>query len=55
VEAIHMHLNSAQTFNGVVPASLALTAPSTCGAGVCAVQNQSDWAFTLRMHKDFLP
>jgi hypothetical protein len=55
VEAVHMHLNSAQTFNGVVPASLTLGPPSTCGAGVCAVQNQSDWAFTLRIHKDFLP
>jgi hypothetical protein len=55
VEAVHMHLNSAQTFNGVVPTALALGAPSTCSAGVCAVQNQSDWAFTLRIHKDFLP
>jgi hypothetical protein len=55
VEALYMHLNSAQTFNGVVPAALALAAPSTCSAGVCAVQNQSDWAFTLRIHKDFLP
>jgi hypothetical protein len=56
VEALYMRLNSAQTFNGVIPASVGLGPTSTCGRGItCIVSDQSDWAFTLRMQKDFLP
>jgi hypothetical protein len=57
VEAIYMHFNSALTSNGLIPSTVGLAAPSTCGlaSGTCVVANQSDWAFTLRMHKDFLP
>ena len=57
VEALYMKLNSATTFNGLLPTSVALAAPSTCSAaaGNCTVSNPSDWSFTLRMHKDFLP
>ena len=56
VETLYMKFNSAQTFNGEIPASVALASPSTCSNGItCTVANQSDWAFTLRMHKDFLP
>ena len=57
VEALYIKYNSAQTFNGLIPTSVGVGAPSTCAvtAGNCAVANESDWAFTLRMHKDFLP
>jgi hypothetical protein len=55
VEALYMHFNTATSATGLVPTVSALAAPSTCGAGICADQNQSDWSFTLRMHKDFLP
>jgi hypothetical protein len=57
VEALYMHFNTAQTFNGLLPSTVGLAAPSTCGLanGNCIVANQSDWAFTVRMHKDFLP
>ena len=57
VEALYIKYNSAQTFNGLIPTSVAVGAPSTCSvtAGNCTVANQSDWAFTLRIHKDFLP
>jgi hypothetical protein len=59
VELLYLNLISAQTFNGIIPNSLTATffgSPSVCGNGTtCTVGNQSDWAFTLRMHKDFLP
>jgi hypothetical protein len=57
VEALYIKYNSAQTFNGLIPTTVAVGAPSTCALanGNCAVANESDWAFTLRMHKDFLP
>jgi hypothetical protein len=59
VEALYMKLNSASTPGGVFPGAVASGAAfeggSTCGAGVCTVANQSDWSFTIRMHKDFLP
>jgi Porin subfamily len=55
VEALYMHFNTATTPTGALPTAVALAAPSTCGAGVCTDSNQSDWAFTLRIHKDFLP
>jgi hypothetical protein len=56
VEALYMHFNSATSANGIVPTVAALAAPSTCAVGSgCTVANQSDWSFTVRMHKDFLP
>jgi hypothetical protein len=55
VEALYQHFNTATSSTGLVPTTSALAAPSTCGAGICADQNQSDWSFTLRIHKDFLP
>jgi hypothetical protein len=56
VEALYMHFNSATSASGIVPTVAALAAPSTCGVGAgCTVSNQSDWSFTVRMHKDFLP
>jgi Porin subfamily len=52
VEAIYQHLNSAQT--GL--AGNALTAPLTLtNSGATTWANQSNWTFTVRMHKDFLP
>jgi hypothetical protein len=54
VEAIYQHLNSATTFNGLVPANLQ-PAGAGCPAGGCVQADQSNWTFTLRMHKDFLP
>jgi Porin subfamily len=58
VEALYMKLNSASAPGGVFPGAVAagFDGVSPCGTtGNCAVANQSDWAFTLRMHKDFLP
>jgi hypothetical protein len=63
VEALYMHFNTATNPLGLVPTVSALAAPSTCavaaaggtGAGSCSASNQSDWSFTIRMHKDFLP
>jgi len=64
VEALYMHFNTATVPSGAaVPTVSGLAAPSTCavagpvggGSGLCTNANQSDWAFTLRMHKDFLP
>jgi hypothetical protein len=57
VEALYMKLNSATTPGGAFPTAAAVSEGfSTCGTGSnCSVANQSDWAFTIRMHKDFLP
>jgi hypothetical protein len=52
VEAIYQHLNTA-TFGGA-----AIVGPTNAGcpgANACAIADQSNWTFTLRMHKDFLP
>jgi hypothetical protein len=52
VEAIYQHIDSAQT--GL--AGNALTAPITLtNSGATTWADQSNWIFTLRMHKDFLP
>ncbi len=52
VEAIYQHIDSAQT--GL--AGNALTAPITlANSGATTWANQSNWIFTLRMHKEFLP
>jgi Porin subfamily len=55
VEALYSHLDSASSWNGLVPSSVGLSAPSVCSLGVCTVANQNNWAFTLRAHKNFLP
>ena len=57
VEALYSQLDTATSGSGFVPAAVGLAAPATCGAapGNCTEQNQSNWAFTVRMHKDFLP
>ena len=57
VEALYMHFNTASSSTGFVPTTSALAAPSNCGVAAtpCTNANQSDWAFTVRMHKDFLP
>jgi Porin subfamily len=50
VEAIYDHFDS-----GTLPGG-ALTAPLTlANSGATTVSNQSNWMFTIRMHKDFLP
>jgi hypothetical protein len=52
VEAIYQHIDSAQT--GL--AGNALTPAITlANSGATTWSNQSNWLFTLRMHKDFLP
>jgi hypothetical protein len=57
VEALYIKYNSAQTFNGLIPSTVGVGAPSTCGLvnNNCTVANMNDWAFTMRIHKDFLP
>jgi porin-like protein len=55
VEVMYSKLDSAQSFNGKVPASVGLGAPSLCNTGICNVSDRDNWAFTMRMHKDFLP
>ena len=52
VEAIYQQVDSAQT--GL--AGNAITAPLTlANSGATTWSNTSNWIFTLRMHKDFLP
>jgi Porin subfamily len=55
VEALYIKYNSAQTFNGLIPSTVGVASDCASANGNCAVANLSDWAFTLRMHKDFLP
>jgi hypothetical protein len=54
VEAIYQQLVSAQTPTGLTSAAIQPT-NSGCPAAGCTVSNESNWTFTLRMHKDFLP
>jgi Porin subfamily len=49
-EVIYEQLASAQLPGGVVTAPLTLA-----GSGATTVANESNWQFTIRMHKDFLP
>ncbi len=50
VEAIYQ-----QMISGTLPGN-ALTAPLTlANSGATTVSNESNWNFTIRMHKDFLP
>jgi hypothetical protein len=54
VEAIYQHLNTATTSTGLTGAVIPPAADG-CPAGGCTVADQSNWTFTLRTHKDFLP
>jgi hypothetical protein len=53
VEALYQRLNTA-SFNaaGGLPGAAPV---GPAGAGVTTAANQSNWTFTVRMHKDFLP
>ncbi len=51
VEAIYQKFDSAQTGQ---PAALT-PALTLANSGATTVANQSNWVFTIRMHKDFLP
>ncbi len=55
VEALYSQLVSASTVTGLVPKTVGLSAPSLCSTGVCTQSDEGNWAFTVRMHKDFLP
>ena len=56
VEALYSQVVSAQSATGFVPTPIALGGPTVCAnASVCSVHDEGNWAFTLRMHKDFLP
>jgi hypothetical protein len=55
VEVLYSQLISATSATGLVPAANGITAPTTCSTGLCTVADQSNWGFTIRMHKDFLP
>jgi len=54
VEAIYQQLVSGQTSTGLTSAALQ-PVNSGCPAAGCVVANESNWIFTIRMHKDFLP
>ena len=50
VEAIYQNLDSAS-----LPAGKLTTPITLANSGATTVSNQSNWEFTIRMHKDFLP
>jgi len=50
VEAIYQNLDSAS-----LPAGKLTTPITLANSGATTVSNQSNWEFTVRMHKDFLP
>ena len=61
VEVMYNHMNSASSFNGLVPRQLGRNslprAGAGSGAGVPVGGNnvENAWNVTVRMHKDFLP
>jgi hypothetical protein len=55
VEALYANLDSASFTGGVVPAKAGLGDPTLCDTGVCTASDEHNWAFTVRVHKDFLP
>ena len=56
VEAMYTELDSAKSSTGVVPGPVGMTDATLCDDGThCRIKNEGNWAFTLRMHKDFLP
>jgi Porin subfamily len=54
VEVLYSTLQSAQTFNGAIPATAGGAAFGGANVGT-RVENQSNWAISLRAHRDFLP
>ncbi len=50
VEALYQQIDSAKLPGGVLTAATTLT-----NSGATTVANESNWTFTIRMHKDFLP
>ena len=50
VEALYQNEHSGTTPTGALPAAVTLA-----NSGATTVANQSNWTFTIRMHKDFLP
>ena len=50
VDVLYTHLDSATLPGGALTAATTLT-----NSGATTVSNESNWAFALRMHKDFLP
>jgi len=57
VEALYLQQDSASSATGLVPTPVAFGAPTLCAqAGFgCRSSDNHEWAFTVRMHKDFLP
>jgi hypothetical protein len=55
VEALYLQQVSASSATGLVPTAVGLGDAAMCDTGTCTNQNQSNWVFTFRMHKDFLP
>jgi hypothetical protein len=55
VEAMYQNLDSASFAGGIIPGKAGLGAPTLCSTGTCSVSDEHNWAFTLRVHKDFLP
>jgi hypothetical protein len=53
VEVLYQQMQSAQTANGLIPASIALGAGGVAATG--NVANESNWAVRVRAHRDFLP
>lgn len=51
LDVMYSELKSATTANGFAPATVA---NSSCGA-LCRLDDQSDWQFRFRVHKDFYP
>jgi len=52
VEALYQQMISGTTFNGAIPTNLQVAQPAAVAPSVA---NQSNWVFTVRIHKDFLP
>jgi len=50
VEALYEQMVTAQTPTGLLSSAIALP-----NSGATTVSNESNWTFTVRMHKDFLP
>jgi len=55
VEALYLQQDTAKSGTGLVPGAVGLGPPSLCSLGGCTESNEHTWAFTVRMHKDFLP
>ena len=52
VEVLYQQLQSAQSFNGLVPGGNAF---GGAAAASTRIANESNWAFRIRAHRDFLP